>query len=217
MKGYGMALDTAHVAWLLKQLKHLYPDAKVELDYRNAFELAVATVLSAQCTDVRVNKITPALFRKFPDAAAMAKAFLPELEAMIHSAGFYHNKAKNLLGLAETLMREFGGVVPDTMEALLTLPGVARKTANVILGSAFHKAEGVVVDTHVKRLAQRLGLSREETPEKIERDLMSLIPRRHWVVFSHWLIWHGRRVCFARKPKCAECGLQAMCPSAFMV
>ncbi len=212
-----MALDTAHVAWLLKQLKHLYPDAKVELDYRNAFELAVATVLSAQCTDVRVNKITPALFRKFPDAAAMAKAFLPELEAMIHSAGFYHNKAKNLLGLAETLMREFGGVVPDTMEALLTLPGVARKTANVILGSAFHKAEGVVVDTHVKRLAQRLGLSREETPEKIERDLMSLIPRRHWVVFSHWLIWHGRRVCFARKPKCAECGLQAMCPSAFMV
>ncbi len=199
---------------LVAKLHTLYPDAKVELNHRNVFELLAATILSAQCTDERVNQVTPALFRQFPDAQAMSEATLDALETLIHSTGFYRNKAKNLLGMAQTLVREYHGQVPDTMDALLTLPGVARKTANVVLGGAFQKAEGVVVDTHVSRLSQRLGLTRETTPEKIERDLMHLLPRTEWVFFSHALIWHGRRVCFARSPECPACDLAAECPAA---
>jgi endonuclease-3 len=210
-----MPVKPEYVKSLLDHFKKLYPQAKIELNYKNPFELLAATILSAQCTDRLVNQVTPALFTRFPTPAAMSRATLPELEALIHSTGFYHNKAKSLLGMAKKLSADYGGGVPDSMEALLTVPGVARKTANVVLGGAFQKAEGVVVDTHVKRLSQRLGLTREATPEKIERDLMALIPRCQWIRFGHWLIWHGRRVCFARKPNCAGCNLNELCPSAF--
>jgi endonuclease-3 len=212
-----MPVKPAYVKSLLVHFKKLYPRAKIELDFKNPFELVAATILSAQCTDVLVNRITPALFKRFPTPAAMARAALPELEQLIHSAGFYHNKAKSLLGMAKKLNNDFNGSVPDTMPALLTLPGVARKTANVVLAGVFQKAEGVVVDTHVKRLSQRLGLTQETVPGKIERDLMTVIPRQEWIHFGNWLVWHGRRVCFARKPNCAECTLNKICPSAFKV
>jgi endonuclease III len=200
---------------LLATLRQLYPDAEVALTHRSAFELTVATILSAQCTDERVNKVTPSLFGRYPDAAALAVAEQAELEAIIRSTGFFRNKAKNLIGMARALTENFGGQVPRTMEELLTLPGVARKTANVVMGSAFGIISGVVVDTHVTRLSGLLGLSRESDPVRIEQDLMALFPREAWIELSHLLIWHGRRVCIARRPKCAECALSQLCPSAF--
>lgn len=216
IKGGGkMPVKTDYVKTLLAQFKKLYPQVKIELNFRNAFELLAATILSAQCTDRLVNQVTPALFKRFPTPVAMSRAALPELETLIHSAGFYHNKAKSLSGMAKKITADFGGEVPDTMAELLTLPGVARKTANVVLGGAFQKAEGVVVDTHVKRLSGRLGLTRELRPEKIEKDLMNMIPKNEWIRFAHWLIRHGRRVCPARNPACAQCALNDTCPSAF--
>jgi endonuclease-3 len=205
----------ATVRAILRDLDRLYPAADCELDRKNPFELLCATILSAQCTDQRVNQVTPALFARFPTPAAMARAPLPVLEDLIRSTGFFRNKAKSLLGAARLLHEKWGGEVPRSMAELVQLPGVARKTANVVLGTAFGIASGVVVDTHVTRLAQRLGLSHETAPEKIEADLMRLVPQASWIRFSHQLIWHGRRVCSARKPDCDACGLAPHCPSAF--
>jgi endonuclease-3 len=189
-----------------------YPDATTELTFRNPYELLVATILSAQCTDVRVNMVTPALFAAFPNAAALAQADQTELEEMIRSTGFYRNKAKSLLGMARAVAQRHGGAIPPNMDDLTGLPGVGRKTANVVLGTAFGLANGVVVDTHVARLARRLGLSAEDDPEKIERDLMKLFPPTDWVELGHRLILHGRRVCHARRPACDRCPLAALCP-----
>jgi len=199
---------------ILRRLRAEYPEARCALDHATPLELLVATILSAQCTDKRVNEVTPALFRRFPDAAAYAAAPLPELERMVQSTGFFRNKARALRGLGQALLAEHGGEVPADMEALRKLPGVGRKTANVVLGNAFGKNEGVVVDTHVGRLARRLGLTRHDDPEKVERDLMELVPRRDWALWAHLLIFHGRQVCAARKPRCAECALADICPSA---
>ena len=204
-------LSSSRINDLLGRLRSAYPDAECALHHRNAWELLVATILSAQCTDARVNMVTPELFRKFPTPAAFAQASLPAIEEEIRSTGFYHNKAKSLSGAAKRLVAEFGGKVPDTMDQLLTLPGAARKTANVVLGVAFHKAEGVVVDTHVLRLANRLSLTQSGDPKRVEQDLMQVIPRDRWISFSHEMIHHGRRICIARKPKCAECSLETIC------
>jgi endonuclease-3 len=195
-------------------LRTEYPDAHCELDHENAFQLAVATILSAQTTDVRVNMVTPELFRRFPDARALANAAQEEVEEIVRSTGFYRNKARNVIGFARALMADHGGEVPPDLEALAAMPGIGRKTANVILGNAFGVDEGVVVDTHVKRLAGLLGFTRETTPEKVERDLMALFPRDRWTMLSHLLIWHGRRVCVARRPKCSDCVLARLCPSS---
>jgi endonuclease-3 len=200
----------------LRELDNLYPKADCELDRQNPFQLLCATILSAQCTDERVNQVTPGLFARFPTPAALASAPVPALEDLIRSTGFFRNKAKNLLGAARLLSEKWAGEVPRSMAELLELPGVARKTANVVLGTGFGIASGVVVDTHVIRLAGRLALSRESAPEKIERDLMIIIPRARWIRFSHQLIWHGRRVCQARKPDCDRCPLAPHCPSAFL-
>jgi endonuclease III len=207
----GLELDPKRIAELLRRLEAAYPNAKCALHHRNAWELLVATILSAQCTDARVNMVTPELFRKFPSPEAFAEASLPAIEEEIRSTGFYHNKAKSISGAAKKVVSEFGGKVPETMEALLTLPGVARKTANVVLGVAFKKAEGVVVDTHVLRLSYRLGLTRETDPKKVEEDLMRIIPRERWISFSHEMIHHGRQICIARKPRCVECTLETLC------
>ena len=207
----GSRLDPKRIAELLRRLQAAYPNAECALHHRNAWELLVATILSAQCTDARVNMVTPSLFKKFPTPAAFAEASLPAIEEEIRSTGFYHNKAKSISGAAKKVVSEFGGKVPDTMEELLTLPGVARKTANVVLGVAFKKAEGVVVDTHVLRLSHRLGLTRAEDPKKVEEDLMRIIPRDHWIAFSHEMIHHGRQICVARKPRCVECPLETLC------
>ncbi|HEY5439854.1 MAG TPA: endonuclease III [Gemmatimonadaceae bacterium] len=195
-------------------LRKAYPDAACELGHRNALELAVATILSAQCTDKRVNMVTPALFARYPDVFALAAADQRDVEALIKSTGFFRNKAKSLIGMAKAVVARHGGEVPRTMEELVVLPGVGRKTANVILGNAFGLNEGVVVDTHVARLSARLGLTRETDPVKIERALMPLFPRPSWTLLSHLLIWHGRRVCDAKKPRCADCVLRRICPSA---
>ena len=195
-------------------LARAYPNAECALVHTNALELLVATILSAQCTDVRVNGVTKELFRKYRTAGDYAGADPGELEQAICPTGFYRNKAKSLRGAGELLEERFGGQVPSTMEELLELPGVARKTANVVLGTWFGKATGVVVDTHVIRLSRRLGLTRHDDPKKIERDLMVLLPEKEWIDFSHRLIWHGRRVCNARKPKCDQCTLVSCCPSA---
>ncbi len=189
-----------------------YPDATCELEFRNPYELLVATILSAQCTDARVNMVTPTLFARFPDAAALAEADPAELEEMIRSTGFYRNKAKSLLGAARAVARRHGGAIPPRMDDLTQLPGVGRKTANVVLGTAFGLSTGVVVDTHVARLARRLGLSVEDVPEKIEQNLMELFPPASWVALGHRLILHGRRVCHARKPDCERCPLAPSCP-----
>jgi len=189
-----------------------YPRATCELSFANPYELLVATILSAQCTDARVNLVTPALFARYPDAAALARAEQDELEALIRSTGFYRNKAKSLLGMARAVVEKHDGEVPATMEALTALPGVGRKTANVVLGTAFGLPTGVVVDTHVARLAVRMGLSRHDDPGRIERDLMRLFPATSWVALGHRLILHGRRVCAARKPACERCTLAALCP-----
>jgi endonuclease-3 len=201
-------------ARILDALKAAYPDARCELDYRTPFELLIATILSAQCTDVRVNQVTPELFRRFPGPEAMARASSKELEAIIRPTGFYRNKAKSILGTARVIVQHHHGEVPASMVALCALPGVGRKTANVVLGEAFHAAEGIVVDTHVARLSRRLGLTRQTDPVKIERALMPLVPREEWALWSHLLIWHGRRRCKARNPDCAGCELRQLCPSA---
>jgi len=204
---------TARIIALLTQA---YPDARCELDYRTPFELLVATILSAQCTDARVNMVTPAVFSRYPTPAALAKARQEDVEQLIRSTGFFRNKAKSLIGMAQALTASHRGLVPKTMDALQALPGVGRKTANVILGNAYGLNEGVTVDTHVARLSTLLGLTRQTTPEKIEQDLMALVPRDAWAVFSHLLIWHGRRVCIARRPRCVECVLNQVCPSSLV-
>ena len=206
-------LSPERIAEILRRLQTAYPNAECALHHRNAWELLVATILSAQCTDARVNMVTPELFRKFPTPQAMAEASLPAIEEEIRSTGFYHNKAKSISGAAKKISGEFGGKVPKTMAELLTVPGAARKTANVVLGVAYHVAEGVVVDTHVLRLSNRLGLTRQTDPKKVEQDLMQIIPKDKWIIFSHQLIWHGRRVCQARKPRCMECNLEKICYS----
>jgi len=201
------------VAQLLEIWPEVYPDAHCELDFQNPLELLIATILSAQCTDKRVNLVTPALFKKYRTASDYAKAPQPELESAIRSTGFFRNKAKSIRAATSTIDKKFGGKVPDSMEELRELPGVGRKTANVVLGNAFGKNEGIVVDTHVARLSQRLGLTKQKDAEKIERDLIKLVPREHWTNWSHWLIWHGRRRCYARKPDCAHCEVFRLCLS----
>ncbi|MEO8478846.1 MAG: endonuclease III [Gemmatimonadota bacterium] len=198
---------------ILARLKLEYPDAHCELDFRTPFELLAATILSAQCTDVRVNLVTPELFRRWPTAAALATALQLEVEEVIRSTGFFRNKARSLIGMAQALIADHDGVVPRSMAELRPIPGVGRKTANVILGNAFGLSEGITVDTHVRRLANLLGLTRATDPEKIERELMPLIPREDWALVSHLLIWHGRRICIANRPKCGECVIAGLCPS----
>lgn len=202
----------APVEATLKLLKKHYPDAHCALDHSNPFELLVATILSAQCTDERVNKVTPSLFAQFPTAEKLSKADLSDVEGHIKSTNFFKNKAKNLIGMAQRLVDKHKGDVPQKMEQLVELPGVGRKTANVVLGNAFHQATGIVVDTHVARLSQRLGWTRQEEPVKIELDLQKLIPEDHWIQISHELIFHGRQICKARKPDCPNCFLFDLCP-----
>ncbi|HTR77860.1 MAG TPA: endonuclease III [Gemmatimonadaceae bacterium] len=199
---------------IFDRLTRAYPNAHCALDFNSPFQLLVATILSAQCTDKRVNMVTPALFKRFPTPAALAAAPVPELEAIIKSTGFYHSKAKSLIGMATAIEERHGGRVPDEMSDLVALPGVGRKTANVILGNAFGKNEGVVVDTHVARLSRRLALTRHSDPEQIEQDLIRLFPRPQWTLLSHLLIEHGRTICDARKPKCALCVVSDLCPSS---
>ena len=200
-------------AALAKRLPEIYPDAHCELDFSSPLELLVATILSAQCTDVRVNMVTPALFRRCPSAPDYAAIPQEELETLVHSTGFYRNKAKSIRGMGAALVERHGGVVPQTIEELSALPGAGRKTANVVLGNAFHINEGVVVDTHVGRLSLRLGLTTNTDPIKVEQDLMGLFMQESWSDLSHWLIWHGRRRCKARNPACEECELLDLCPS----
>jgi endonuclease III len=207
--------EARRIEAILAGLDEMYPAATCELVHQNAYQLIVATILSAQCTDKRVNMVTPELFKRWPNAESLAKAKPKELEKVIQSTGFFRAKAKNLIGMAKGLTKNHAGEVPREMDALLELPGVARKTANVVLGTAYGIADGVVVDTHVARLSARLALSDEEDPKKIERDLMEKIPRERWIQFSHQLIWHGRRICFARKPNCGSCLLAPHCPAAF--
>lgn len=197
---------------LYRAMRQLYPQARCALHHTNPFQLLVATILSAQCTDVRVNMVTPRLFARYPTPQAMAAASLQELQQQIRSTGFFRNKAQSLKQSSEMLVRDFGGRVPDSMEELLKLPGVARKTANVVLGNAFGKNEGVVVDTHVARVSARLGLTRHADPVKIERDLMALFPQRQWTMLAHLLIGHGRAICVARKPRCEVCPVLKLCP-----
>ena len=196
------------------RLSEEYPDAHCELDFESPFQLAVATILSAQTTDVRVNSVTPELFTRYPDAAALASAAQEDVEEIVRPTGFFRNKTRSIIGFARGLMADHGGLVPARMEALAALPGVGRKTANVILGNAFEKAEGVVVDTHVRRLSNLLRFTTESAPEKIEMDLMGLFPQERWTMLSHLLIWHGRRVCIARRPKCEACVVSHLCPSS---
>ncbi len=204
----------AHAAEVLARLKRAHPDAHCELDHKTPLQLLVATILSAQCTDKRVNMVTPNVFRTFPTAQSLADAEPLKVQDAIRSTGFFNNKAKSLIGLGKALVERHKGEVPDSMVELVKLPGVGRKTANVVLGNAFHKDEGVVVDTHVARVAFRLGLTRETDPVKIERDLMLLFPREEWTLLSHLLIFHGRRVCHARVPHCEVCVLNDICPSS---
>ena len=201
---------------VFRRLSRAYPDAKCALDHGNAFELLCATILSAQCTDVRVNLVTPHLFARFPTPEALAAASRKEVEEIIKSTGFFRNKSKSLVGMAQALVAEHGGEVPRSMDELRELPGVGRKTANVILGNAYGINEGITVDTHVTRLSRRLGFTRQEDPVKIERDLMPLFPRKSWALLSHLLIFHGRQVCIARRPRCAECVLSDACPSSLV-
>ena len=198
---------------IIKRLKKAYPDAHCALNHTSAFELLVATILSAQCTDERVNIVTADLFRKYRGPQDYLNVTKQELETDIHSTGFFRNKSKNIQAACKRIIEVYGGEIPQTMDEILTLGGVARKTANVVLGNAFGIASGVVVDTHVGRLSKRLGLTANESPEKIERDLMELVPKRNWIMFPHWLIFHGRQVCAARRPKCEICVLADLCPS----
>jgi endonuclease-3 len=201
------------IAAILKALDEAYPNVECALTHRSPWELLVATILSAQCTDVRVNMVTPELFRRFPTPQKMAKATLPQLEALIRTTGFFHNKAKSIQGAARKIIADFSGEVPQTLAELVTIPGAARKTANVVLGVCFGKAEGVVVDTHVFRISRRLGLAKGETPQKVEQELIQILPQSRWISFSHQIIHHGRAVCDARKPKCDRCNLEQLCTS----
>jgi endonuclease-3 len=202
-----------HTAEIIKRLKKAYPDAHCALNHTSAFELMIATILSAQCTDERVNIVTADLFRKYRVPEDYLKVTQQDLETDIHSTGFFRNKAKNIQAACRRLIEVYKGEIPRSMDEILTLGGVARKTGNVVLGNAFGIASGVVVDTHVGRLSQRLGLTTNDTAEKIEKDLMDLVPKRHWIMFPHWMIFHGRQVCIARKPKCEICVLANICPS----
>jgi len=203
--------EPKRVAAILAKLDEAYGNATCELKHENAFQLLISTILSAQCTDVRVNQVAETLYKKYPDAKAFAYAAPSELEQDIRPTGFFRNKTKSVMGASKAILEKFGGSVPRTMEEILTLPGVARKTGNVVLGTAYGIASGVVVDTHVLRLSNRLDLSRNEDPKKVEQDLMKIIPQDKWIQFSHQLIWHGRRVCHARKPKCVECNMESLC------
>jgi endonuclease-3 len=203
--------DPVRVQEILGILERTYPDAQCALLHSNPFQLLVATILSAQCTDERVNKVTPGLFQKYPTPRDFAAASQEELENEIRSTGFFRNKTKSIIGASRKIVADFGGKVPKAMEQLLTLPGVARKTANVVLGTAYGQAAGVVVDTHVHRISRRLDLTREDTPEKIEQDLMRIIPREKWISFAHQVIIHGRQRCWARKPNCPDCPLEKLC------
>ena len=209
----GKALAT-YALDVLSRLKRAYPDAHCELDHETPLQLLVATILSAQCTDKRVNMVTPSLFQTFPTAASLADAPQEKLEEIIRSTGFFRNKAKSLIGLGKALVERHNSEVPDSMDTLVRLPGVGRKTANVVLGNAFRKNDGIVVDTHVGRLSLRLGLSKKSDPVKVEQDLMPLFPRKDWALLAHLLIFHGRRVCDARAPKCEICVLSDICPSS---
>ncbi len=211
--GQKRGTNPARVRAILEKLDEAYPAAACALKHQNAFQLLISTILSAQCTDERVNQVTPALFAKYPKPADFAYANPAEMEREIRSTGFFRNKTKSIMGASKKLVDEFHGEVPKTMEQLLTLPGVARKTANVVLGTAFGIALGVVVDTHVQRVAGRLDLTKNTDPKKIEQDLIQVIPRDKWILFAHQLIWHGRRVCQARKPRCLECNLERICYS----
>ena len=203
--------EPQRVRAILAKLDEAYPNATCELKHQNAFQLLISTILSAQCTDVRVNQVAETLYQKYPDAKAFAYATPSELEQEIRPTGFFRNKTKSVMGASKAIIEKFGGEVPRTMEEILTLPGVARKTGNVVLGTAYGIPSGIVVDTHVQRIANRLDLTRNEDPKKIEQDLMQVIPKEKWIQFSHQIIWHGRRVCQARKPKCLECNIEALC------
>lgn len=205
--------DPKRVAAILAKLDEAYPAASCELKHENAFQLLISTILSAQCTDVRVNQVTQTLFKKYATPEAFAHANPSELELEVRPTGFFRNKTKSIMGASKAILEKFGGEVPRTMEEMLTLPGAARKTANVVLGTAYGIASGIVVDTHVIRISNRLDLTRNEDPKKIEQDLMKIIPMDKWILFSHQIIWHGRRVCYARKPKCVECNLERICYS----
>lgn len=205
--------DTKRVSAILKKLDEAYPNATCELSHENAFQLLIATILSAQCTDVRVNQVTATLFKKYPTPEAFAHANPNELEQDIRPTGFFRNKTKSVIGAGKAILERFGGEVPRTMEEMLTIPGAARKTSNVVLGTAYGIASGVVVDTHVQRLSNRLDLSHNDDPKKIEQDLMQILPQDRWISFSHQMIWHGRRVCHARNPKCVDCNLERLCTS----
>lgn len=205
--------DPRRVAAILAKLDEAYPAAACELKHENAFQLLISTILSAQCTDVRVNQVTATLFKKYGTPEAFAHANPSELEQDVRPTGFFRNKTKSIMGASKAILEKFGGEVPRAMEEMLTLPGAARKTANVVLGTAYGIASGIVVDTHVIRISNRLDLTRNEDPKKIEQDLMKIIPTEKWILFSHQIIWHGRRVCYARKPKCVECNLEKICYS----
>ncbi len=207
-------LAPERIAEILKRLDQLYPDVTCALTHTSAWELLVATILSAQSTDVNVNRVTPELFRKYPTVEAFAALTPEQLEPDVRSTGFFRNKSKSVVGAAKKIVADFGGRVPGDMESLLTLPGVARKTANVVLGTWFKKADGLVVDTHVHRISRRLELTTNDDPQKIEQDLMRIIPREKWILFSHQIIWHGRRLCIARNPKCVDCPLENICHAA---
>jgi len=209
----GLKTDPKRMAAILRKLDEAYPNALCELNHENAFQLLIATILSAQCTDVRVNQVTATLFKKYRTPEAFAHANPSELEQDIRPTGFFRNKTKSVMGASKAILERFGGNVPRTMEEMLTIPGAARKTSNVVLGTAYGIASGVVVDTHVQRLSNRLDLSHNEDPKKIEQDLMKILPQERWISFSHQMIWHGRRVCFARNPKCVECNLETLCTS----
>ena len=213
IKGYNPVAPD-RVAEILKRLDQMYPDVTCALTHASAWELLVATILSAQSTDANVNRVTPELFRKYPTVAAFAALTPEQLEPDVRSTGFFRNKSKSVVGAAKKIVAEFGGEVPKNMEKLLTLPGVARKTANVVLGTWFKIAEGVVVDTHVHRISRRLELTTNDDPQKIEQDLMRIVPREKWILFSHQIIWHGRKLCMARKPKCADCAQEHICHAA---
>jgi endonuclease-3 len=212
-KSAAAGTDAKRVAAILTKLDEAYPAATCELKHENAFQLLISTILSAQCTDVRVNQVAETLYKRYPTPEAFAHANPSELEQEIRPTGFFRNKTKSIMGASKAIIDRFGGQVPRTIEELLTVPGAARKTANVVLGTAFGIASGIVVDTHVIRISNRLDLTRNEDPKKIEQDLMKVIPKEKWILFSHQIIWHGRRVCIARKPKCMECNLEKICYS----
>jgi endonuclease-3 len=212
-KSAAAGTDPKRVAAILAKLDEAYPAATCELKHENAFQLLISTILSAQCTDVRVNQVAETLYKTYPTPEAFAHANPSELEQDIRPTGFFRNKTKSIMGASKAIIERFGGQVPRTVEELLTVPGAARKTANVVLGTAFGIASGIVVDTHVIRISNRLDLTRNEDPKKIEQDLMKVIPKEKWILFSHQIIWHGRRVCHARKPKCMECNLEMICYS----